>query len=166
MLYLMRVDYLVLLLHVERLELRRSSHFLHGVVSSVLPLVVCMHTLGVVIADHLINHLPSSRPAHEMLVILNIRAHLPSYMLRERVSSCSPSIVVIVFVLNKLRWVLRSVADSVRVLSHYQLLLRVDLWSVTSEILSVGRISLPLLRSMVVVLVVLSLVVSPPVLSP
>lgn len=122
-LHVVRVDDLVLLLDIEGLELRRSSHFLHRVVPSVLSLIVCMHTLRVVVADDLINHLPPARSSHEMLIILHDIAHLSSNVLSEGVPGRSLRVVIIVFMLDELRLVFRGVADTVRVLGHDQLLL-------------------------------------------
>ena len=68
---MMRIDDLMLLLNIEWLEVVSLANSLDCVVASVLSLVVRMDASWIVIPNDFVDHLPSPRSAHEMLVVLN-----------------------------------------------------------------------------------------------
>ena len=66
----MRVDDLVLLLNIEWFKSRSITNCLNCVIPSVLSLIIGMNTSWIPIANVFIDHLPSPRFSHVMLIVL------------------------------------------------------------------------------------------------
>lgn len=98
----MRIDDFMLLLYIKRLKVVRGTHCLHGIVTSMLSLVNCVDTFGVMINDMLINHLSSPRSAHIRLIIFD--AIISGFFCRgvKCISKSLLSIVIVISVLNDL----------------------------------------------------------------